>query len=226
MIRAPRTLVLPLTILLVLSSLARPATTSWENPSIVSLGCNDPGLAENHPAGSSLPGASGVSLPAGLGFAAPASDEQQNRDVPVLDSPPPFTPTDFAFLPYISRPQPPLGWVPIGPAEGDALLDIDVAPNDSNRLYAATRSGIYRSMDRGANWELAVGGFFRQLVVDPKHPNILYSGPHDESYRYGIYKSTDGGDTWTHYDEGMTCDNPAALSIAATDPNILFTGSF
>ena len=139
---------------------------------------------------------------------------------------PPPTDTKFAYLPYISKPPTPLGWVPIGPAEGEALLDIDVAPDDSYRLYASTREGVYRSLDGGIRWELALGGFFRQLVIDPQQPNILYTGPHDDSFRYGIYKSTDGGDQWAYYNEGMTCEDLYGLSIAATDPNILFTGSF
>ena len=146
-----------------------------------------------------------------------------DEELPVERS---FTPTDFVFLPYVSKPRPPLGWVRIGPVEGDALLDIDVASEDSNRLYASTRTGLYRSTDRGVTWELALAGFFRQLVIDPQEPSILYTGPSDENWQYGVFKSNDGGDSWTRYSEGMTCDNLNGLSIAATEPNILFTGSF
>jgi hypothetical protein len=41
-----------------------------------------------------------------------------------------------------------------------------------------------------------------------------------------VYKSTDGGDRWTLYDEGMTCTNVATMAVARSDPNLLFTGSF
>jgi hypothetical protein len=238
MTRTLRSSTLPLAIAFALLLLAQPAATFCQDqdPSSISEACDEQSPAEGFPSGvGSFPSAEPRGIPSGgIDFAlptehpqaAPQSNEQQGTSEPALEATPPVSPTDFVFLPCVRKAPPPLGWVPIGPAEGDALLDIDVAPNDSDRLYASTRTGIYRSLDRGSTWELTVGGFFRQLVIDPQQPNILYSGPHDDSYRYGIYKSTDGGDTWTHYDEGMTCDNPAGLSISATDPNILFTGSF
>jgi len=116
-------------------------------------------------------------------------------------------------------------WQLIGPTGGESVLDIDVDPYDSQRLYAATQSGIYRSTDGGAEWELVLSGFFRELVIDPQNSSNIYTGQRGPS-GYGVYKSTDGGDTWHHYNEGMTCDNLATLSIAASSPNILFIGSY
>lgn len=116
-------------------------------------------------------------------------------------------------------------WQLIGPPGGE-VLDIDVDPNDSRRLYAATRSGVYRSTDGGSSWSLVLDGLSSDLVIDPQNSDVIYTGPRDSSYRYGVHKSTDGGDSWTHYDEGMTCTNLATLAIAASNPSILFTGSF
>jgi hypothetical protein len=163
------------------------------------------------------------------GVPPPLSDSLVRSDAQWLGTP--LTITHAAYLPYIANqptptPRPPLGWEAIGPSEGDAAMDIDVAPDDSRRLYVSTRTGVYRSTDRGATWHLALGGFFRRLVVDPRQPNVLFTGPNDDRYRYGIHKSTDGGNTWTHYSEGMTCTNLYGLSISATNPNTLFTGSF
>ena len=117
-------------------------------------------------------------------------------------------------------------WQLIGPPGGEGISDIDVDSNNSLRLYAATSDGVYRSTDGGASWHLSIGGFFRDLVIDPQNSDVIYTGPCDDSYRYGVFKSTDGGDSWTRYDEGMTCTNLATLAIAASDPDILFTGSF
>lgn len=119
----------------------------------------------------------------------------------------------------------PLGWHALGlPAEA-ACMDIDTAYDSSMRLYASTREGIYRSNDRGSTWDLIASGFIRKLVSDPQAPQTLYAGP-DLGQQSGIFKSTDGGDTWTGYNEGMTCTNLAGLSISVSHPNILFTGSF
>jgi hypothetical protein len=110
-------------------------------------------------------------------------------------------------------------WQLIGPAGGEQVLDVDVDPHNSLRLYATTQNGIYRSIDGGSNWDLILSGFFRDLVIDPQNSDVIYTGP-------GVYKSIDGGDYWTLYNEGMTCANLATMSISASNPNILFTGSF
>jgi len=111
------------------------------------------------------------------------------------------------------------GWQSIGPAGGESVLDVDVDPHNSLRLYATTQNGIYRSIDGGSSWDLILSGFFRDLVIDPQDSDVIYTGP-------GVYKSINGGDDWTRYDEGMTCTNLATMAISASNPNILFTGSF
>jgi hypothetical protein len=63
------------------------------------------------------------------------------------------------------------GWQLLGdvPSESDnAILDIDVDPSDSDRLYAATREGVFRSTDGGSSWSLILPGFFRNLVINPQ----------------------------------------------------------
>ncbi len=117
-------------------------------------------------------------------------------------------------------------WTAMGFGTPNACLDIDVSPDDSLKLYFSTQTGVYRSSDQGVSWDLVLSGFTRKVVIDPIHPNILYSGPSAWNYVYGIYKSMDGGNTWNHYDEGMTCNNFGGLSISAVNPEILFTGSY
>ncbi len=111
------------------------------------------------------------------------------------------------------------GWKLIGPTGGEYVMDVDVDLQHPMRLYAATGNGIYRSTDRGSTWNLCLEGIFRALVIDPNNSDIIYTGP-------SFYKSTDGGDTWTNYVEGMTCNNLATLAISATNPSIIYTGSF
>ncbi|MCP4541608.1 MAG: hypothetical protein GY832_31130 [Chloroflexi bacterium] len=110
-------------------------------------------------------------------------------------------------------------WQLIGPTGDAQVLDMEVDPNQSQRLYVATRNGIYRSTDGGTNWDQVLSGFFREVAVDPLNGDIVYAGP-------GVYKSTNGGDDWTLYNEGMTCTNVATMDVAKSNPNLLFTGSF
>lgn len=93
-------------------------------------------------------------------------------------------------------------------------------PADCNRVYAAVlgdpfgpneERGIYRSTDGGANWQRVLFRSNRagaaDLAIDPTNPRVLYAG-FWEVYRKewklesggagsGLFKSTDGGDTWT-----------------------------
>ena len=92
---------------------------------------------------------------------------------------------------------------------------LEVAPSNPNILYAGTgesdiRSdlssgdGVYKSTDGGATWKnigLRDSRQISRIVIDPRNPDVVYVGvlghaygPNDER---GVYKSTDGGNTWT-----------------------------
>jgi hypothetical protein len=122
-----------------------------------------------------------------------------------------------------------LQWQLISPSDVYQTLDIDVDPDDPMRLYLTTGDpGTYRSMDGGSSWELVLGrGFFRELVIDPQDRSVIYTAPHlYDPYVSGVFRSTDAGESWTHYNDGMTDTNVGTLAIAASSPNILFAGSF
>ena len=57
----------------------------------------------------------------------------------------------------------------------------DPGPNNSNILYAGTAgSGVFRSIDSGANWSLFNDGLtnldVHVLAVAPSNPNTYYAG--------------------------------------------------
>jgi len=92
---------------------------------------------------------------------------------------------------------------------------IAVAPSDPNIVYAASGeglhrpdlsvgNGIYKSTDAGKTWThlgLRNGQQIPALVIDPHDPNILFAAvlghPYGPNPERGIYRSTDGGVTWT-----------------------------
>ena len=80
----------------------------------------------------------------------------------------------------------------------------------SGKLFCRTDvGGIYRSDDRGDNWTYLSGDltgeaslFVQGLAVSPKDPKILFTAcgtsyANNDPSR-GIWKSTDGGNSWTH----------------------------
>lgn len=81
-------------------------------------------------------------------------------------------------------------WMPFGPG-GGTVTSLALDPQDSQRLYAATPGGLYRSGDGGQTWALLFRPLYLAVVaVDPSRPSTLYAaGP-------GIFRSGDGGLTW------------------------------
>jgi photosystem II stability/assembly factor-like uncharacterized protein len=88
--------------------------------------------------------------------------------------------------------------------------------------------GIYKSMDAGKTWKLMGLEKTRnihRILIDPNNPNTVYVGAIGNPYgihpERGVYKTTDGGDTWTKilYSNDTTgvCD----MVMDASNPNKL-----
>jgi photosystem II stability/assembly factor-like uncharacterized protein len=76
----------------------------------------------------------------------------------------------------------------------DCCDTLAIHPTNSDLLYLTSIDGIYRSMDRGATWQLINGtGQVTALIMDPNNANILYAGIVGQ----GVSYTTDGGNTWS-----------------------------
>ena len=88
-------------------------------------------------------------------------------------------------------------WEPLTrglPAE-TAVQAITVHPANPDAIYLGTRSGPYRSADRGERWQRLAfpeGVEVWSLLVHPTNQRILYAG----TSPVGVWRSDDGGDTW------------------------------
>lgn len=97
-------------------------------------------------------------------------------------------------------------WTPLGPGNiGGRIRGIVIDPRNQNRLFiGASTGGIWLSENAGQSFT-AVADFMGNLAIgalamDPSNPNVMYAGT-GESYTglagIGMYKSTDGGITWS-----------------------------
>jgi photosystem II stability/assembly factor-like uncharacterized protein len=109
------------------------------------------------------------------------------------------------------------------PTEGLGRIGIAVARSDRNRVYAivdAKDGGLYRSDDAGQSWHRmdnerriwGRGWYFGIVEVDPKNPDIVYVS------NTSLYKSTDGGKTFTSFKGAPGGDDYHSIWIAPEDP--------
>jgi len=116
-----------------------------------------------------------------------------------------------------------LSWVRLGGPPGGLGYDIRYKFDEPNTWYVTdANAGVHISYDNGLTWQQsnqgieAVGGASGDLIpifsltVDPHDPNIIWAGT---DHTGGIYKSTDGGQTWSLKTQGIIYENEIWLSI-------------
>jgi photosystem II stability/assembly factor-like uncharacterized protein len=117
---------------------------------------------------------------------------------------------------------------------------IVVAPSDANVIYVgsgeglqrpdlSTGDGMYKSTDAGKSWShlgLRDGQQISQIAVDPARPNRVFVAvlghPYGPNQERGIYRSTDGGQTFERvlYKDENTGGNDVAIDPA--DPEVVY----
>jgi photosystem II stability/assembly factor-like uncharacterized protein len=118
-------------------------------------------------------------------------------------------------------------WRNVGLSATRQISAVRVHPQNPDVVYVAGQGdrwkgtadrGVYRSTDGGRTWSQLLKGDNpttgpSDLAMDPTNPRILYAAMWDHQRvpwnvrsggpGSGIYKSTDGGDTWTRLSEGL-----------------------
>src|ERR1017187_1554379 len=144
-------------------------------------------------------------------------------------------------------------WTHIGLEATRQIGRVVVDPANANRVYVAALGhvydanpdrGVYRSMDGGAAWKKVlfktndpdnVGAV--DVAIDPKNPRVLYASlwatrrPPWSVYAPtnlpggGLYKSTDGGDTWKQLTGGLPNDEfvgKIGIAVSPSNPDRLW----
>jgi len=98
----------------------------------------------------------------------------------------------------------------IGPFRGGRSVAVSGHPDQPDTYYTGfTGGGVYKTTDGGQNWMNVSDGYFNTgsvgaITVAPSDANVIYAGMGETCIRGnmsagdGIYKSVDGGKSWTH----------------------------
>jgi len=139
-------------------------------------------------------------------------------------------------------------WTHLGLRDGQQIPQLAVDPRDPNKVFAAVAGhpygpnkerGVYRSTDGGQNFQKVLPAADDEnigasdVLIDPSNPEIVYAtlweareGPWENGAWNGagggIFKSTDGGQTFTQLAGGLPKDIiQAHIAIAESNPNRL-----
>ncbi len=136
-------------------------------------------------------------------------------------------------------------WTPVFDHEISASIGaIAIAPSSHNTIYVGTGeannrqsaswgAGMYKSLDGGKTWMhigLDATQAIGRIVVNPHDSNIVYvaalGGLWGPNHERGLYKSTDGGKTWTQ--SLFISDNTGVTDVAIdwADPGTLYAAAY
>lgn len=88
-------------------------------------------------------------------------------------------------------------------------------------VLTASSFGLFRSTSSGRGWTLVLEGVATDLAAHPDDPSVLYAGIYGE----GIYRSSDGGVSWTISSPGFPGGiGRVILAIAPSNPDVVYAG--
>lgn len=139
-------------------------------------------------------------------------------------------------------------WKSMGLMDSHHIGRIVIHPNDPDTVWVAAgghewtkneERGVFKTSDGGKTWEKVlyindqIGAV--DLVIDPSNPDVLYAsmwnrirlkwsdpvpGPDD-----GVFKSTDGGETWKKLENGLPpveTTGRLGLAISHSNPDVIY----
>lgn len=128
-------------------------------------------------------------------------------------------------------------WSQLTNGLGSLDNDIAIDPATPTTLYVGTWEGAYKSINGGESWyDISIGlaypsighpgghAYIRTLAIDPQTPATLYAG----SFDGGVFKTTNGGESWSAVNNGLTEYYDLivdALAVNPGSPATLYAGT-
>ena len=138
-------------------------------------------------------------------------------------------------------------WKNVGLKTSEHIGKIVVDPRDSNVVFVAAQGalwsaggerGLYKTTDGGKTWKAVISisenTGVTDVAIDPSNPDIMYAAAWmrrrhfytlvDGGAESAMYKSTDGGETWTKLKSGLPPGDLGRIGIAVSpvDSNVVY----
>ena len=129
-----------------------------------------------------------------------------------------------------------LAWRCIGPPRGGRVVAVAGHPSERNVFYfGAVAGGVWRTDDAGAYWRNVSDGYLTSssigaLAVSEADPNVIYAGTGESTIRTdvsigdGVYRSTDGGRSWSNVGLRDT-HHIGEVRIHPCDPELVYVAA-
>jgi photosystem II stability/assembly factor-like uncharacterized protein len=137
----------------------------------------------------------------------------------------------------------------ISSTDTDSVNILAVDPQDPSTVYAGTGlrdgwgpfgvlGGVLRSTDGGTSWSVVTSGLpsagvsVNALIIDPRNTRTVYAGTGgtaigyvDQAYPDGIFKSVDGGESWSAASSGLPGDYISSLVMDPQNSETIYAGT-
>ena len=129
-----------------------------------------------------------------------------------------------------------LSWTEIGPNRGGRSLAVGgSAARPDEYWFGATGGGLWKTTDGGITWKPVTDGKISSasvgaVAVAPSNPDVVYIGMGEAALRGsitqgdGVYRTTDGGETWTHLGLEDT-QTIARIRVDPKDPDVVYVAA-
>ncbi len=138
-------------------------------------------------------------------------------------------------------------WSHLGLRATERISAIEVDPKDSNTVYVAAQGslfkpnedrGVFKTADGGQTWKrilyIDANTGCASLAVDPSNPKIIFAAMWQHRRQpwsfssggpgSGLFRSTDGGETWKKLDQGLPAGplGRIGVAIAPSQPRTVY----
>ena len=113
------------------------------------------------------------------------------------------------------------------------IYALAVDPNRPATLYAGTLRGVFKSVDGAKTWQDSNSGMriglsppsVEALAIDLETPNVLYAGAGYQGLSSTLFKTRDGGESWSPMSVGLSQALVSSIATSGQDSRTVYVAT-